>query len=210
MTLHYGQNPSGWNGFTTLADFYDTFDPKDSRFGVTAAKNGTTYSGIGYGFLFGQQFDDNGKQIIDSRTQKPLSFTKDVPLAGAATDKGIRVIKYHPATADKYILMRFCEAVLMKAEAQLRSGKAADALATINSLRAKRGVAALGALDTEAMFKEIGFEKYWEGDKRTVEVRFGKFVNGTGSTIDDEHTVLFPIPAQALVSNPNLQQNTGY
>ncbi|MBK8635403.1 MAG: RagB/SusD family nutrient uptake outer membrane protein [Saprospiraceae bacterium] len=210
MTLHYGQNPSGWNGFTTLADFYDTFDPKDSRFGVPAAKNGTTYSGIGYGFLFGQQFDDNGKQIIDSRTQKPLSFTKDVPLAGAATDKGIRVIKYHPATADKYILMRFGEAVLMKAEAQLRSGKAADALATINSLRAKRGVAALGALDAEAMFKEIGFEKYWEGDKRTVEVRFGKFVNGTGSTIDDEHTVLFPIPAQALVSNPNLQQNTGY
>ena len=106
--------------------------------------------------------------------------------------------------------MRFGEAVLMKAEAQLRSGKAADALATINSLRAKRGVAALGALDAEAMFKEIGFEKYWEGDKRTVEVRFGKFVNGTGSTIDDEHTVLFPIPAQALVSNPNLQQNTGY
>ena len=26
MTLHYSQNPSGWNGFTTLADFYDKFE----------------------------------------------------------------------------------------------------------------------------------------------------------------------------------------
>lgn len=210
MTLHYNQNPSGWNGFTTLADFYESFEPTDSRFGVPAKKDGTTYSGIGQGFLFGQQFDDSGKQIIDTRTQKPLSFTKDVPLAGAATDKGIRVIKYHPATANKYIMMRFGEAVLMKAEAQLRSGKAADALATVNALRAKRKASQKGSIDLEGMFKEIGYETYWEGGKRSVEIRYGKFVNGTGSTVSGDHTVLFPIPSTALVSNPNLQQNAGY
>src|ERR1041385_8895498 len=31
MTLHYNQNPSGWNGFATLADFYGKFDDADKR-----------------------------------------------------------------------------------------------------------------------------------------------------------------------------------
>lgn len=30
---HYNQNPSGWNGFTTLGDFYDAFDANDKRRG---------------------------------------------------------------------------------------------------------------------------------------------------------------------------------
>lgn len=210
MTLHYNQNPSGWNGFTTLADFYESFDPNDKRFGIPAKKDGTAFSGIGKGFLFGEQFNDDGSPLIDTRTQRHLSFTKDVPLAGAATDKGIRVIKYHPANANKYILMRFGEAYLMKAEAQMRSGDTGGALATVNNLRSLRGAPALGSLDAEAMYKEIGYETYWEGGKRTVEVRFQKFTNGTGATVNGAHTVLFPIPTPALVSNPNLKQNDGY
>ena len=38
MTLHYNQNPSGWNGFTTLADFYAKFDPADKRRGIAAGQ----------------------------------------------------------------------------------------------------------------------------------------------------------------------------
>jgi hypothetical protein len=34
-TLHYNQNPSGWNGFTTIADFYDKFDPNDQGLKLT-------------------------------------------------------------------------------------------------------------------------------------------------------------------------------
>ena len=33
MTLHYNQKPSGWNGFATLADFYDKFETTDKRLG---------------------------------------------------------------------------------------------------------------------------------------------------------------------------------
>ncbi|MGL4629557.1 MAG: RagB/SusD family nutrient uptake outer membrane protein [Leadbetterella sp.] len=204
MTLHYGQNPSGWNGFTTLADFYDKFDAADKRRGVPAKGDGKEFSGIGYGFLIGQQIDDKGKNIIDSRTNKPLAFTRDVPLAGAATDKGIRVIKYHPATAGKYILARYSEAVLMKAEAQLRGGNAAGALTTVNSIRTIRGASPLTALTENAMFDEIGRELYWEGGKRTVEVRFGKYLDGTGVVKKDASTLLFTIPSSAIVGNPNL------
>ena len=210
MTLHYDQNPSGWNGFTTLADFYDTFEDGDIRKGLAAKKDGTNFSGIGHGFLIGQQHKDNGEAIVDSRSKKPLLFTRDVTLAGTPTDKGIRAIKYHPATAGKYILMRYADAYLMKAEAQLRSGKTADALAAVNALRANRKAKALGALSLDNLFQEIGRETYWEGGKRTVEIRFGKFLTGTGALKTDPHLVLYPVPSAAIVSNPNLKQNPGY
>lgn len=210
MTLHYSQNPSGWNGFTTLADFYDKFEKDDPRIGKPAKGNGTEFSGIGLGFLIGKQIDDKGKDLIDSRTQKVLSFTRDVPLAGAATDKGIRVIKYHPANASKYILMRYAEAIMMKAEAELRGGNTAAALATVNALRTARKAKTIASLTTDGLFDEIGRELYWEGGKRTVEIRFGKFTTGAGADNKEAYTVLFPIPSIALVSNPNLKQNPGY
>lgn len=210
MTLHYDQNPSGWNGFTTLASFYDTFEKTDTRIGSPAKKDGTTYSGIGLGFLIGQQFDDKGKAMVDTRSQKPLVFSRDVPLAGAATEKGIRVIKYHPANAGKYILMRYSEAYLMKAEALQRSGDTAGALTLINALRKSRGATALAALTDDTLFQEIGRELYWEGGKRTVEIRFGKFTTGEGTSKKDDYTVLYPIPSAAIVSNANLVQNPGY
>ena len=49
--------------------------------------------------------------------------------------------------------------------------------------------------------------------KRTVEIRFGKFTSGTGvldSKKSDLNTLLYPIPASAVVANPNLKQNPGY
>ncbi|MCR9063332.1 MAG: RagB/SusD family nutrient uptake outer membrane protein [Cytophagales bacterium] len=210
MTLHYDQNPSGWNGFATLADFYDTFEDGDIRKGVPAAADGTEFSGIGQGFLIGQQYNDSGEPITDSRSQKPLLFSRDVTLAGTPTEKGIRVIKYHPGKAGKYILMRFAEAYLMKAEAMMRAGDTAGALAMINDLRAKRSATALSSLDENTMFAEYGHELYWEGGKRTTEIRFGKFTTGTGTLIQDDYTVLYPIPSPAIVSNPNLTQNPGY
>lgn len=210
MTLHYDQNPSGWNGFTTLADFYSKFEAKDQRIGIPAKKDKSNFSGIGKGFLRGPQFKDDGSVLIDSRTQKPLSFTDDIPLAGAATDKGIRVIKYHPADAGKYILQRYGEVLMIKAEAQLRNGDAAGALITVNLLRAKRGAGLLASIDANAMFDEIRRETYWEGNARTTEVRFEKYISGAGVANKNAGTVLFPIPADAVTSNPNLKQNAGY
>ncbi len=210
MTLHYGQNPSGWNGFTTLSDFYAKFDAKDQRTGIPAAKDGSKFSGIGKGFLVGKQYKDDGSALIDERSQLHLEFTPNVILAGANTAMGYRVIKYHPADAKNYILMRNGAAQVMKAEAQHRAGKAADALTTINALRAKRSMTALTALTDDVVFDEWGRETYWEGGARTNEVRFGKFTSGTGASKKDAGTILFPIPAAAIASNPNLKQNAGY
>ena len=212
MTLHYSQNPSGWNGFTTLADFYNKFDQADSRIGNYPTPDGSQFSGIGRGFLIGQQYDDTGAEVIDSRTQKPLSFTLDVPLAGAATDKGVRVIKYHPATAGDYVLLRYGDVALMKAEAIWRGGSSSEtALDVVNELRAARGASALSSLDENAMLDERGREMYWEATRRIDLVRFGKFAETwVEKSVAEPFRVLFPIPQQALDSNPNLQQNPGY
>jgi len=211
MTLHYSQNPSGWNGFTTISDFYDRWDNDDPRFGIPASPDGSEFSGIGVGFLEGQQFDDNGEMVIDERTQRPLTFTLDVKLAGAATEEGIRVIKYHPGRSDKYIILRYGETQLNKAEAQMRSGDNDGAIATLNALRTARGGEAISSIDEASMLDERGFETYWEALRRVDQIRFGTFNDTwTEKTATDPTRVLFPIPQQALDSNPNLTQNEGY
>jgi len=214
MTLHYSQNPSGWNGFTTLADFYDTFEAQDQRIGNYPPPDGSEFSGIGRGFLIGQQFNDDGSETIDSRTNLPLNFTPDVPLAGAATEKGIRAIKYHPANQGQYILLRYADVLLMKAEAIMRGGtdpNGQSALDVVNELRAVRGASALSSIDEVGMLDERGREMYWEGTRRIDQIRFSDFASKWAEKDNVEtFRVLFPIPQQALDSNPNLQQNAGY
>ena len=211
MTLHYAQNPSGWNGFTTLADFYNAFDEADPRKGRDATPDGTDFSGIGVGFLVGQQVTDSNTVVIDNRSQQPLSFTEEVGLAGQPTNTGVRVIKYHPARAGKYILLRYSESQLNKAEAMLRMGDAAGALETINLMRSTRGTPELSSIDLDGMLMERGFETYWEGLRRTDQIRFGTFTDTWDEkTVTDPTKVLFPIPQQAIDSNPNLVQNPGY
>ena len=77
-TLHYNNNPSGWNGFTTLSDFYDKFDPADKRRGDSYT-GVTNVSGLKVGLLFGQQFDQNNVALKD-RKGNPLFFTKAVSI----------------------------------------------------------------------------------------------------------------------------------
>ena len=229
MTLHYNQNPSGWNGFATLADFYGKFGDDDERKGIPAGEVipfGTDptdctvcphkYAGIGLGFLAGQQYKDDGTPITDTRTGLPLQFSPDVPLSGAATNKGIRVMKYHPALYNKYILMRFAEVYLNMVEAKLRGGTNAgsttSALEDINALRVLRGAAPLGSVSLDDVLDERGRELYWEGLRRIDLVRFGKFNEpwDEKGANTDAYRVLFSIPQLAVDTNPNITQNPGY
>ncbi|OAV44528.1 RagB/SusD family nutrient uptake outer membrane protein [Lewinella sp. 4G2] len=215
MTLHYDSPLSGWNGFTTIAELYDSFDENDPRFGEDADPDGTQFSGIGTGFLEGQQFSDNGDPIIEQRGQTPLIFTKEVPLAGATVTQGIRVIKYHPGRSDKYVIMRYAESQLNKAEAMFRMGDAEGARQVINEMRTARGGDEVDSVDEDFLLDERARELYWEGLRRVDQVRFGTFTGDestwTGKdTPSDASRVLFPIPQQAIDSNPNLSQNPGY
>ncbi len=218
-TLHYNQNPSGWNGFTTLADFYDKFEEDDMRRGMDYPGM-TDVSGIRAGLLIGQQFDADGNALED-RKGNPLSFTRDVSLIESGDDlevTGIRVIKYmidYVNTGDHadndYVFLRYGDVLLMKAEALLRTGKEGDARAIVDEIRAKRGLGSIGTLTEDALLDERAREFYWEGFRRDDLVRFGKFLDAWHEKPAlDASRLVAPIPNTALAVNPNLKQNPGY
>jgi len=127
-TLHYNSytpaNPNaGWNGFSTLGDFYNSFGAVTPMEGVTKFKAGVTnglyadtavdsriggrynwkstpQSGIKPGFLIGQQYNEAGVAEKD-RKGAPLAFdptiANDMKETGSNLEvTGIRIIKYTP------------------------------------------------------------------------------------------------------------------
>jgi starch-binding outer membrane protein, SusD/RagB family len=220
-TLHYNQNPSGWNGFTTLSDFYSKFDAADARRGQ-AYPGMTNVSGIRAGFLVGQQFNQSGTPLAD-RTGAPLAFTPQVKSVETGSNlevTGIRVIKYPidytggDNANNDYVYLRYADVLLMKAEAILRGGTdplGQTAVQLVNLVRARAGAAALGSVTLDQLLDERGREFYWEGWRRQDLIRFGKFLNAwQEKPASDAKRLLFPIPARSLAANPNLTQNPGY
>ena len=210
-------------GFTTLSEFYDTFegDPninvpgsgQEERRGFVPTDG--SHFGIGYGFLIGQQYDKNGVAMTD-RTGNPLVFTKELPgLLGNNERTGIRLLKYSPengAFANHLVMFRYADAHLMKAEAIMRGGTSGStALDLVNQLRVLRSASPMAALTEQSLLDERGRELYLESWRRNDQIRFGKYSEPWQyKTNTDEFRVLFPIPATALISNPNLIQNPGY
>ncbi len=242
--MHYNQiapdnGGGGWNGFSTLAEFYDLFegDPNVNTAGsgqeerrgfVPDASNADASNlGIGYGFLIGQQFgaesyDANGDPVnmgpLNDRAGNPLVFTKELPgLIGNNERTGIRVIKYHPVNGSftgHEIVFRYADAHLMRAEALLRSGDNATALTEVNELRTLRNASALASISEDEMLAERGRELYVEFWRRNDMIRFGQYTRDwqfkDPGSVGDLTKRLYPIPSNALLSNPNLVQNDGY
>ena len=217
-TLHYNQNPSGWNGFTTLSEFYDSFEENDIRRGMDYPGM-TDVGGVKAGFLIGQQYDQNGTPLKD-RKDNPLAFTREVnPIETGSNLEvtGIRVIKYPIDYAggdnanNDYVFFRYADVLLMKAEALMRTGNSGGALDIVNNLRSVRNASALGSLGPDELIAERGRELYWEGWRRQDLIRFGKFLEAWGDKpASGPERLLFPIPSAALSVNPNLEQNPGY
>ncbi|HEX2535866.1 MAG TPA: RagB/SusD family nutrient uptake outer membrane protein [Chitinophagaceae bacterium] len=216
--LHYNQNPSGWNGFATLSDLYDKFEATDKR--RTAEYPGVTnVSGLRVGLLLGQQFDKDGNPLKD-RKGNNLAFTREVRLVENGNNlevTGIRVVKYPPDYQNpdqwnnEFVIFRYADVLLMKAEALLRTNKAPEALVIVNALRAKRGATPLLAVTLDNLLDERARELYWEGWRRNDLIRFGKFLQAwQEKPASDPKYLLFAIPNEQLAVNPNLEQNPGY
>jgi hypothetical protein len=113
---------------------------------------------------------------------------------------------------------------IMRAEAYFRKGVVASALEDVNILRtsrkrepelydeAERAGKALPSLDEEQLYKEIGFETYWEMKRRPQMIRFGKAENaGTAKSETQPYRRIFPIPQTTIdVSSSYIDQNPGY
>jgi hypothetical protein len=211
-TLHYNQvAASPWNGFCVIAEVYDAFDAKDPRRSIMW--EGQQYSDLGW-----PAKATTGTALKD-RPGSPLAFTKDAPMVNANEVNGIRVPKYQPdATApggqgeNDFLILRLADIMLVKAEALVQQGKAADALPVLNKVRTRSNMPVLAAITLNDVFKERSYEMLWEGVRRQDQIRFGKFLDAytNKTTKSDPKYLLFPIPTNALASNPNLKQNPGY
>ena len=216
-TLHYKSRftfdlpADPWNGFCTLANFYSTYnDPNDQRNRI---------------WLAGPQFASNGTPLIDNAQQ--INFT---PALGPNFDQGgtdagraagVRGIKYYPDSKSNggngnndYIVFRYADILLMKAEVLLRKSiaNAPAALTIVNNIRSVRGAAPLATMDLNALYEERGREMAWEGWRRNDMIRFGHWEDAFGYNPGGHSPTrrLFPIPAPRLGANPNLTQNPGY
>lgn len=252
-TLHYNSwnkpgeiGGAGWNGFSTVADFYNLFEghgdgtpatvidtTKDQRIGGRYFAGVTDVSGLRPGMLAGQQFNADGTKQKD-RQGTDLAFTPAVAMIetnGATLERtGIRVLKYPPDynnygggnQRNQFQIFRYADVVLMVAEAKLRlaSPDAAGALTLVNQLRTIRGatpwtsvtlVDPANVSNPNTLLAERGRELYWENWRRQDLIRFGMFLKPWAlKTTSDPKELLFPIPSDQLIGNPNLKQNTGY
>ena len=213
--VHF-ENGGGWNGFATLADFYNKWDPDDPRFLGPRIDAVNAY----YGFNEGYQFDANG-DTLRLPNGSPLQYIPEVNFQEDNPAAGVRPLKYEPdnisvnlfrGSANLYAIIRLAEVYLMKAEAQFRLGQPSEARATLNTLREARGATPLLSISEDDLLNEYGYELWWEGQRRTHLIRFGRFndpisIRPVGS---GPYRKLFPIPQEALDANPLLKQNGGY
>lgn len=227
---HYNMVPGGWNGWSTLSGYYDLFDEGDERLGIYYDYPADTMNNPdkrkNVGFFIGQQYNMNTGRPLNARnpSSQPLSFTPEITIrtSGSTLETaGIRVMKYafdysvpSGQRNNDWVVFRYADVLLMKAEAILRGGTGApaEALTLINTIRTNRGIAPLATLTLDDLIDERGRELYWEGWRRQDLIRFGKFLEpgSVRTTASEPHRLVYPIPSQQLAVNSNLEQNPGY
>ncbi len=204
-TLHYSQLPSSpWNGFSVVADYYNTYDTADARIDQ---------------LLVGQQYILGGPTKGDSAFQrdlKPLVYSVESPIFGATESHGVRILKWPidpnmvgGDAGNDYAVFRYSHILLAKAEAEFKlSG---GGLASLNLVHERAGLDALGAITAEAIYNERGYELLWEGFRRQDQIRMGTYLGEwANKDASAEYRKIFPIPQTQMDANPNLVQNTGY
>ncbi len=204
----FGIASGGWSGNRFTNTFVNTFDDV----------SGTTDSRAIF-YTDGQTLDINNPTIF---TEGYLSAKfKNLSSQGAKGQNETFVDTDFP-------LFRFADVYLMYAEAVKRGGTGGDlntAVGYINEIRERAygdasGNITSGDLTLDFILDERGRELYWEAQRRTDLIRFGKFTgdsylwdwkgNVKEGKATADHLVLFPIPSSDRAVNPKLVQNPGY
>lgn len=235
-SLHYnhagGMGYSGWNGAcaTTRAMEvmgYETAE-QDPRLAINY------YTGTDY-------LADTGVLVGDGATTKTLEYTPWDAVVDFGEGSDAHAVKCAGARFKKYeydktstiqgcmnndfVIWRYGDALLIKAEANYRLGNADLALNQLNQVRLRAGAEAKTSIDYNTILDERMIELAWEGVRRQDQVRFGTFTEPTrdrfvgvhhngaaGDYVVDNtgYTNVYPIPQSVLDLNTNLKQNPGY
>lgn len=225
MTLHYPSQltyrttAQPWNGYSTLEEFYNSYEASDKRREAS--------------FIVGPQTDFNGNPILDLAYDKEdpdgpeINYTPFINelapngsrQAGARLGKFSFKIGETPDMDNDYPVLRYGEVLLNKAEAIARSSgnwSHPDALALVNQLRVRAGVSEYTTMTEGEFLAERGRELFQEALRRTDLIRFGAWGNAWWEkpAHSDAYKNLMPIPLQQInasaTSTYRLTQNPGY
>lgn len=173
--------------------------------------------------------------FMEKSSATPMNFTPalnfDNPsqaiFAQNQINRGVRVFKFefdpeegNGSSNVDIPLYRLGGIYTMRAEAYFRKGQTGLALADVNILRTSRTREALfgnvpgtpiGSLDAATLYKELGFEMYWEMYRRPQMIRFGKYdLPFSAKPASPPYRRVFPIPQETMDVTRGFSQNQGY
>jgi hypothetical protein len=210
-TYHYNQrlafSPTGqwpWsaNGPCGQPGLWSSFDENDIR------RNS---------MLEGEQIDLSTGTVITTR-DGPLNYTENIgDFENALQYEGVRLHKYEVKPDElterdhDWVVMRYAEVLLMKAECLIRLGTPALARPLMAQIRTRAGLDTPESVDLEFLDDELMREFVFEGHRRTDNIRSGDYFKANWVTPATEPWVgVFPVPDSEIKKNPKLVQNPGY
>jgi hypothetical protein len=119
-----------------------------------------------------------------------------------------------------FVVYRFADVLLMKAEALNELGQTRDAQVPLNKVRARAGLPNITTTDKtvmkEAIINERRIELAFEGHRWFDLIRIDggdyavKFFHSIGRTNATKERLLWPVPQEEIDDNPLIKQNPGY
>ena len=115
-----------------------------------------------------------------------------------------------------FVLIRYADVVMMWAEALMRQGRVAEAVAhpDFQAIRTRAGLEPYteAELTLDELLDERGREFAWELWRRNDLIRFGKFCDPWWAKPERSaaRSTIYPIPTEILNANPKLSQIEGY
>ena len=197
----YFPNNYNWGDMSVKRDFYNTFDKNDKRRELLV----TVFTDLKTGRLI--------DWLAESEWNKPIM--NKYP-ADPSTDGSV--------SGNDFIIIRWADVLLMRAEALNELGDAGEAVDMVNLVRNRAGLRELDATAdfgndkkkiSDHIYNERRWEFYFECQGRRTMKRFNKLVDHIARTSGDAGTnvaryLYLPFPAVAMTANPGLTQNSGY
>lgn len=191
------------NGICGQPGLYSSYDDADIR---------------KQGYLEGDQISLSTGSVILMDNGNPLTYTEDiVNYVDAQQNEGVRIKKYEVKEGETwerdhdFVLMRYAEIVMMKAECYVRMGSPALARPLVQQIRDRAKVDTPAEITLDFLDKELMCEFAFEGHRRADNIRFGTwFKPWWNKDVTPEYRSIFPIPQYEMDLNSNLVQNPGY
>ncbi len=196
------------------AFFTAPFLSTESVFELTfTANDKNSFWNLWYPSSLGGQFTLKPSDAIVAKLNNPaIGGTRNTLIAGSGTSVYGVLYNTSATSTDPSYVIRIAELYLIRAEARAQQGNLSGALADLNAVRNRAGVANSAAATQadvlQAIEDENSVEFAFEPHRWFDLVRTGRA--GTVLGLTNQNYWLFPIPLSDILSDPDVTQNAGY